>query len=52
MDKNYNKISKNPNKSLQPAETTGFEIFRFDLSSVSVNEIWFYTVKLSRKGKE
>lgn len=38
MNKNYNKISKNPNKSFQQTETAGFEFTRFDFSNVSVAE--------------
>ena len=34
MEKSYNEITINPNKSLQPTETAGFEFSRFDFSNV------------------
>ena len=38
MEKSYNKISINPNESLQQTETLGFEFIRFDFSNVSAAE--------------
>ena len=38
MNKNYNEISKNPNKSFQQTETAGFEISRSDFNNVSATE--------------
>jgi hypothetical protein len=38
MNKNYNEIFKNPNKSFQPTETVGFEFFKFAFSNVSAVE--------------
>jgi len=35
MEKSYNEITVNPNKSFQPTETAGFEFSRFDFSNVS-----------------
>jgi hypothetical protein len=52
MNKIYYRISKNLNKSLQTIEAACFKFLRFDLSNVSVNKIWFYTVKMSKKDKE
>jgi len=45
MNKNYNKITINPNKSLQPTENAGFEFVRFDFSNASVAETCRYTIE-------
>lgn len=38
MEKSYNKITINPNKSFQLAETASFEFSRFDCVNVSATE--------------
>lgn len=45
VEKSYNEISKNHNKSLQPTENIGFESSRFDLSNVSAAETRRYAYK-------
>lgn len=42
MNKNYNKININPNKSLQSNKTDGFESPKFIFSNVSATETLRY----------